>query len=362
MNLILSFVSICALAIMGSFMAVFPAQACTGITLEAKNKDVVYARTLEWAESLESKVITIPRGMAYKSTPPKNVKGINWKSKYGVVGSNVFGQPIVLDGMNEKGLHVGLFFLPEYTEYQKSKSGVPALASWEVPVWLLTSFATVDEAVAALKTVQVWGAPLAGTDADPTYHFSITDSSGGSVVVEYVKGELNIHENMLGVITNSPTFDWHQTNLSNYVNLSATNVHPLDVKSKSIAPFGQGSGMHGLPGDITPPSRFVRAAVYTSSVLPSENGAAAVKQAVRIMNAFYIVEGFSKEVQNGKTLYDHTLWTTVSDLANKVYYFCDYEGLSWLSVDMKNVDFTGKKVKSISMTGEFAKDVSKNLK
>ncbi len=357
-----SLFKICLLSFAAVILTSYAAQACTGITVKAENNDVVYARTLEWAESLQSKVITIPRGIKFKSTSSKNIKALNWKSKYGVTGVSVFGKPIIGDGMNEKGLHVGLFFLPEYTEYQKTKSGVPAIASWELPTWLLTSYATVDEAVAALKKVQVWGAPLAGFNSTPTYHMSITDAAGGNVVVEFVKGKMNVYENSIGVITNSPTFDWQQINLSNYVNLSATSVHPISINNKVIAPAGQGSGMHGLPGDITPPSRFVRAAVYTATAVKTANGKEAAKQAARILDAFYIVEGFSKDVQDGKTLYDHTLWMTVSDLANKVFYFTDYEGLSWMSVDLSKVDFNGDKIKSISMTGQFAKDVSGDLK
>ena len=44
---------------------------------------------------------------------------------------------------------------------------------------------------------------------------------------EYVDGELNVHDNPLGVITNAPTFDWHLTNLKGYVNLSPQDVREL---------------------------------------------------------------------------------------------------------------------------------------
>jgi Linear amide C-N hydrolases, choloylglycine hydrolase family len=60
--------------------------------------------------------------------------------------------------------------------------------------------------------------------------------------------------NPLGVFTNSPPFDWHMTNLRNYVNFSVTNVPPVKLGSIKLEPFGQGSGMLGLPGDFTPPS------------------------------------------------------------------------------------------------------------
>jgi choloylglycine hydrolase len=68
------------------------------------------------------------------------------------------------------------------------------------------------------------------------------------------------------VITNSPAFDWQMTNLHNYVNFSMTNVPPVKLGSVTLEPFGQGSGMLGIPGDFTPPSRFVRAVAFSHSV------------------------------------------------------------------------------------------------
>jgi len=43
--------------------------------------------------------------------------------------------------------------------------------------------------------------------------------------------------------------------------------------------------MLGLPGDFTPPSRFVRAVAFSTSVLPSKTGEEAVLQAFHILNA-----------------------------------------------------------------------------
>jgi choloylglycine hydrolase len=85
-------------------------------------------------------------------------------------------------------------------------------------------------------------------------HFYITDASGAVVIAEYVNGKLSRHDDQLGVLTNSPPFNWQMTNLSNYVNLSPVNVPELDLANNlEIQNFGQGSGMLGIPGDYTPP-------------------------------------------------------------------------------------------------------------
>jgi hypothetical protein len=93
-------------------------------------------------------------------------------------------------------------------------------------------------------------------------------------VIEPLNKGLKIYDNPLGVVTNAPTFDWHMTNLRNYINLSATNVPAVDMGGITLAQFGQGSGLRGLPGDFTPPSRFVRAVAFSQSAFPSDTAAA----------------------------------------------------------------------------------------
>ena len=141
-------------------------------------------------------------------------------------------------------------------------------------------------------------------------HYILTDSNGESVVLEYVGGELKIHQNPLGVMTNSPTFDWHMTNLSNYVNMSVTNVPTIDV--------GRGWRNQGLwsrqrnarnPGDFTPPSRFVRAVAFTKSALPVEKAREGVLQAFHILNQLDIPKGAARGLERGMEVADYTLWS-----------------------------------------------------
>ena len=134
----------------------------------------------------------------------------------------------------------------------------------------------------------------------PPCHYIVNDASGQCVVLEYVNGELKIHDNPLGVITNSPTFDWHVTNLRNYVNLTVNNVPPVEISGIKLPGFGQGSGMLGLPGDFTPPSRFIRAVAFSQSALPVATADEGVLQAFHILNQFDIPKGAARGVEHGK--------------------------------------------------------------
>ena len=352
------FFAACAvLALMAS-----PAPACTGITVKAKDGAVIHARTLEFAQNLQSQVIMIPRGYALASSAPGGKTGLAWKASYAVLGLDFLGRTVIADGMNEKGLAAGLFYLPSFAQYQEVTPGDQdkCLAPWDLPVWVLTNFAGVDEVRAALPGVKVWPGVIPELGKTPVpLHFIVTDKTGKSLVIEYVGGRLNLYDNPLGVITNSPTFDWHLNNLRNYVNLSANDVSQLKLKGITLYPSGQGSGMLGLPGDITPPSRFIRAVAFTQAALPMADGQLAARQAFHLLDSFYITKGVARGIEEGKPSYDYTQWMDACDLRNLKFYFATYENLVPKMVDFKKLPKQGDKLLRIPITGgPFYEDVT----
>ena len=65
---------------------------------------------------------------------------------------------------------------------------------------------------------------IVGLVGDAVIHWRIGEPSGREVVLEIVDGVPHFYENTVGVITNAPGFEWHLTNLSNYVNLYGGNA------------------------------------------------------------------------------------------------------------------------------------------
>ncbi len=334
-----------------------PAQACTGIELIAADGTVVHARTLEFGIDLMSNVIMVPRGYSRTATTPDGKPGKTWTSKYATLGANALGMPILIDGLNERGLAVGLFYFPTSAKYQPYAPGDAdrTVAPWELGSYILENFATVDEVRANLPNVVVPGVVLAAWKFSPPAHYVVHDAAGKSIAVEYTDGKLNIYDNPLGVMTNSPAFDWQMTNLRNYLNFSLKDLPPVKVGSVTLAPFGQGSGMLGLPGDFTPPSRFVRAVAFSQSVLPSQTGYEAVLQAFHVLNDFDIPKGASrapdKDAQ-GNIVADHTIWTSASDLKAKRFYFRSYENSEIRMVDLTKQKLDGKDIVTWSMKGD----------
>jgi len=344
-----------------------PADACTALHLTAKDGGVVVGRTMEFGIDVQSDAVVIPAGTQLTSSLPDKTKGIHYTTRYGIVGANFMNKHMVVDGMNEKGMYVGALYLPGYASYRKltSENAARALAPEDYVAWLLGNFSTVAEVKANYNKVVLVENPQKeiGGQSFPG-HFLITDQSGASIVIEPIDKTLKLHDDPLGVLTNSPSFDWHMTNLSNYANLSATNVEPLDLSGTEIKTFGQGSGMVGLPGDYSPPSRFVRAVAFSQAAPRLATATETVFQVFHIMNAFDIPYGIIKEKLEGGVHYDYTVWTSVADLKDISYSFKTYKDQSIRTIYLhKALAAAGKKIRVIEMDSKQpVEDVSVNFK
>ncbi len=339
-------------------LATSPGFACTGISLKAADGAAIRGRTLEFGFPLKSKVIVIPAGKAFSGTLPDGSKGLTFESRYALVGANALDMPVIIDGINDQGLSVGLFYFPNYAKYTDvtPENGSHALAPYEFGLWALANFATVDEVREAVKSIVLVPTPAPGLGSAqgmvPGVHFFLQDKSGKSLVVEPVDGTLKVHDAPLGVMTNAPTYDWQTTNLANYINLSVKDIGETKLGPETIAAFGSGAGLLGLPGDFTPPSRFVRAAIFSQSAAPNATADDAVLAAFHILNQFDIPKGAVVNAAIGEPTPEITEWTSVSDLKNLRWYFRTFSDQSIHMVDLKKaVDAAKGEIATIAMEG-----------
>lgn len=345
----------CALAASLSLGA-GPALACTGIMLRNADGSIVHGRTLEFGIFIETDVVLVPRGYAFTGLTPLG-DGMSWEARYAALGTIAFGNLAIMDGLNEEGLAVGAFYFPGYAEYTETTTENQAISMSmaDFPNWLLTSFASVEEVRAAIEAGGVAIAPTLLPGWPPVlqpFHYVVYDRTGASIVIEPIGGELVVHDNPLGVITNSPSFDWHMTNLRNYIALDPRNVPPVEIAGETFAQFGQGSGMLGLPGDFTPPSRFVRAAVFSATAIPEENAERGVFQTFHILNNFDIPVGIAREEHDGVIHTDYTQLTAARDPQALRYYWKSYEDQTIRMIDMTALDLDGDRILSVSTAGE----------
>ena len=328
------------IAVVFGLLNIDTAAACTGISFVAQDGSPVTGRTMECGTFvMDSRYVIVPRGHTQVLQTPSGNNGIKIVTKYGYVGIGVLDDNLMAEGVNEKGLLGELFYFPGYGSYEPydERLNATTLTDAEFLTWVLANFATVSDMEKAIHDIHVvpYGKGFG------TAHFNLADATGRRVVVEYIDGKLNLHENKIGVITNAPSFDWHMTNLNSYANVFAGNVPPREVvPGVTIKPFGMGAASLGLPGDLTPPSRFVRAAFYVHTARPQATGHKAVLQTFQILNNFDIPVGAeyrSEEVM--PNMISATQWTTATDLkALKFYYRTQYNS-AIRCIDLKTIDF-----------------------
>lgn len=125
----------------------------------------------------------------------------------------------------------------------------------------------------------------------------------------------------------------------------------------TIFPFGAGAGFHGIPGDVTPPSRFVRVAFYKATASACPTAYDAILQSFHILNNFDIPVGIEHASGKAPDIPSATQWTSAIDLTNrKVYYKTAYNN-NIRCINMKKIDFDKVKYQSYPLDKELKQPV-----
>ena len=108
----------------------------------------------------------------------------------------------------------------------------------------------------------------------------------------------------------------------------------------TLKSFSGGTGLLGLPGDFSSPSRFVRAAFFSNMVIQQPDGPNTINQAFHILNNFDVPFGtaFAPGREPVK-MPSATQWTIASDLKNKVIYYHTMFNRVIRKIDMNNINF-----------------------
>lgn len=363
-----TFAVILSLAFLTSIL-ITPTEACTSFIIKAKDGSPVYGRTCEWgAFDTESELVLVPRDLTFTAVLDEGVQGMTWKNKYGYVAINALHKPYYLDGMNETGLVVGVLYLPGFAEYQPFAAGEESstMTNMDLTAYILGQFDKVEDIKAAMSKIRVINNEdiLKQTGVSMPVHYVVVDSLGDSIIIEYAAGKLNIYDNKIGVMTNSPTYDWHLLNLRNYSQLTPYGLGPggKNVNGVNFTPFGGGAGMTGLPGDYSSPARFIRAFFYTQTSLPLDNVDAAVNQASRVLDNFDYPKGFERTGTPDKYTLAYTQWSTIGDIRNKRYYWWTEWSRQIRMVDLTKLNFGGTKLITIPLDKVRAENIDDRTK
>lgn len=302
------------------------ALACTRVVYKGPNGMVLTARSMDWKDEISANLWVFPRGIA--RTGEVGSQSLKWTSKYGSVISSAWDIATV-DGLNEKGLVANVLWLVESSypkfEPEGKKKGI-SISAWAQ--YVLDNFASVNEAVAALKDEPfvVVSDYVPGTKKFTTLHLSISDATGDNAIFEYINGKLVIHHDAAyTVMTNSPVFN-EQLALDKY--------------------WAGIPGTIMLPGTNRAADRFVRASYYIKAIPQTEDVRVAVASVFSVIRNCSVPFGISSEAEPNIS---STRWRSVSDQKNKVYYFENVltPGTFW--VDLNKFDLK-EGAKSMKLT------------
>lgn len=304
---------------------------CT--SLRFCTEDFYFGRNMDIDCKWGERVVIVARNYKFKFKHEENID-----NHFAMIGtaSVVDGYPLFADAVNEKGLCMAGLNFPKSAFYHDSIGNKKhSIAPFEIIPWVLSKCKNTDEARALLSESEIVNSSFNDMPV-ATLHWHIADSEK-SIVIEQTKSGLHIHDNPFDVLTNNPPFEWHEQNMSQYLNLTPNLPDGELNKSKDIEVFGKGAGSIGLPGDFSSASRFVKAAYLKACSVCGESEKESVSQFFHILDSVAVVNGSIRDT--GKDYM--TTYSCCTNVTKGIYYYKTYNSLGINSICMNDSNIDG---------------------
>ncbi len=321
---------------------------CTALSLRTKEGNHLFGRNMDLEYNFNQSVHLVPRKFAYKNV----VTNENETTKYAIIGmaTIIDNHPMFADGMNEKGLACAGLNFPGYANYEENPvEGKNNLPPHDIILWTLGNFETVKEVKKAFENVEIVGKTINEQTALATLHWMVTDKNGESIVIEKTKEKLSVYDNNLSVLTNSPTFDWHSTNVRQYIRCTSKYPENATWVKDELKPLSRGYGGWGLPGDFSTASRFVRISFLRSRVYEVESGIKGITDFFHMLNNVALPK---YSVQTEEEIDDVTQYTSCMCQSSGIYYYNTYNNSRINAIDMNKENLDGDEIKNFAYLEE----------
>ena len=312
---------------------------CTAITY--KTQDTYFGRNLDLELSYGEEVVITPRNypFTFRHLAPLT-------THFAIIGMATVapfnGQPYPLyyDAINEHGLGIAGLNFPGNAVYHPVTDGRDSLAQFELVPWLLGQCRTVADVKSHLTNLNLADTPFSDQFPPAELHWLIADADS-AIVVESVADGLKIYDNPIGVLTNNPPFPIQSFRLHDYLNLSATEPTNQFSPALDLQPYCHGLGAHGLPGDLSSGSRFVKAAFTRLNSVSAPDELSSVSQFFHILHSVDQPRGSSRFGTPDDPKYEITIYSSCCNLRTGVYYYTCYDNHQITAVDLHRVDLDG---------------------
>ena len=236
------------------------------------------------------------------------------------IATVIDGYPLYFDGVNERGIAIaGLNFVGT-AHYASPAPEQENIAPYELIPYVLGSFSSVEEVRALLPRLNLVALPFREDLPLSELHWMISDKKE-CVVLEATMEGIRLYDNPIGVLTNNPPFPYHREHLREYLNLSPKAPTGGFSPDLSLHPFTKGLGAYGLPGDLSSPSRFVRAAFGRWNATQYEGDEESLAQFFHILNSVAQIDGCVREAEER----ERTQYTSCYQTEKGIGYFRTYE-------------------------------------
>ena len=302
---------------------------CTAITYQPR--ELYMGRSLDYEASYGEEIVMLPRRF-----PLRFRHGGGSEQGYAILGTAhvADGYPLYYDAVNEKGLGIaGLNFVGN-ARYAAPQDGRQNVAQFEFIPWLLRQCATLAEARQLLQDVNLTGTPFSPHFPAAQLHWLLADATG-ALTLEPTAAGLQIYENPVGVLTNNPPFPQQLFALNNYMHLSPRQPENTFAPDVPLQAYSRGMGALGLPGDLSSPSRFVRAAFVRANARSERTEDANVSQFFHILTSVEQQRGCC-ELDDGQ--FEITLYSSCCNADRGIYYYTTYDNRQITGVKLHAAD------------------------
>jgi choloylglycine hydrolase len=313
---------------------------CTAISYQTKSH--YFGRNLDLERGYGEGVVITPRR---SPLPLRHLPTMT--EHYAMIGmaAVVRDYPLYFEATNEMGLSMAGLNFPDNAHYAEVTEGCDNVASFELIPYLLGKCATVDEVRHALKALRVVRTDFSEGLPTSPLHWMISDATE-TITLECTREGMKVYDNPFGVLTNNPTFDYHLTNVSNYMHLHAGATENRLGKGLPVGNYSLGMGALSLPGDFSSASRFVRAVFVKTHSVCDGSEEQSVNQFFHILSSVAMPRGCVL-AHDGQ--FEYTRYSSCCNTENGVYYFTTYDNRSIRRVDMRAVDLNAAALYSYPM-------------
>lgn len=302
---------------------------CTAITYQTKH--FYLGRTLDYHMSYGEEVVITPRAF-----PLRFSRMGTMERHYAVIGMAHVeaGFPLYYDAVNEKGLAMaGLNFVGNAV-YGKPCEGKDSVASFELIPWILSQCASVKEAAALLERIRITDESV-WPDQPPAQLHWIIGGHGTCITVESMADGLHVCENPAGVLANNPPFSYQMLHLNQFMQLSPEMPQNRLSSHLPLAPYSLGMGAFGLPGDLSSPSRFVRAVFARENSVSGDSETESVSQFFHLLDTVAQARGLTETADGGLA---YTLYSSCCSADQGIYYYTTYENRRITALSLHHTD------------------------